>query len=246
MLLEAHAEVGGRPFDRVEALRLTYADASAQDLLRGLLAEYPGEVALVSSFGADSAVLLHMVARIDSDLPVLFAETQMLFEETLAYQRELSTQLGLTNVRSIRPDAGDLARLDPQDVLHGVDPDACCVIRKVAPLDRALRRYPVAISGRKRFQSATRAELEVFESELGQVRVSPLASWGARDIAAYLDAHELPRHPLVARGFASIGCEPCTTAVAPGEASRAGRWRGHAKTECGIHFGPDGALRRAS
>lgn len=229
---------------RLAALR--EGPARAEDILAGVLAAYPGETALVSSFGAEAAVLLHMVAQLDRTLPVLLVDTLLLFEETLAYQRSLATLLGLENVQHIRPDPQDLATLDAEDDLHRRDPDACCVIRKVAPLDRALRRYAVTISGRKRFHGATRARLDVFETDGRQIKVSPLADWTPRDIAAYLDTHALPRHPLVARGYPSIGCAPCTTRVAPGEDIRAGRWRGTEKVECGIHFGAEGPMRRAS
>jgi phosphoadenosine phosphosulfate reductase len=245
MLLDGNA-LSVAPLDRVDNLRLAYSDASAQEVLAGVLAEFPGEVALVSSFGAEAAVLLHMVAEIDRDLPVLMIDSLMLFEETLAYQRELSAHLGLTNVQHLRPDPNDLLRLDPDDTLHQRDADACCHVRKVAPLDRALRRFPVTISGRKRFQASTRAGLEVFEWDEVRLRVNPLAHWRAPEIRDYMDEHALPRHPLVAKGYPSIGCAPCTTRVLPGEDERAGRWRGIDKIECGIHFGADGRIIRAA
>lgn len=245
MRLDAGA-LRAAPLDRVEGLRLTYSEARPEDVLAGVLAEFPGEVALVSSFGAEAAVLLNMVAELDRNLPVLMIDSLMLFRETLDYQRSLSAHLGLTNVQHLHPDATDLARLDPDDTLHRRDPDACCVIRKVAPLDRALRRWPVTISGRKRFQASTRAALEVFEADDARLRVNPLAHWQAADIRAYMEAHDLPRHPLVAKGYPSIGCAPCTTRVLPGEDDRAGRWRGSEKVECGIHFGADGRILRAA
>jgi phosphoadenosine phosphosulfate reductase len=235
----------GDPVDRIAGLNLTYRNARAEDVLAGVVAEFPGQVAVVSSFGAEAAVLLDMAARVDRDLPVLLVDTLMLFEETLDYQLTLSDHLGLTNVQHIRPEPADLERLDPDDTLHRRDPDACCVIRKVAPLERALRRWPVAVSGRKRFQATTRAALQVFEADGDRLRVNPLAHWSAADLRAYMDAHDLPRHPLVARGFRSIGCWPCTTPVADGEDDRAGRWRGTDKVECGIHFGADGRILRA-
>lgn len=234
------------PLDRIDALRLTYAGAQAEDVLAGVLAEFPGEVALVSSFGAEAAVLLHMLAEVDPTTPVLMIDTLMLFEETLAYQRALAAHLGLSNVQHLRPDTEDLARLDPDGTLHRRDPDACCVIRKVAPLDRALRRWPVTVTGRKRFQASTRAALQVFEADESRLKVNPLAHWKAAEIRAYMDLHDLPRHPLVARGYPSIGCAPCTTRVLPGEDARAGRWRGTDKVECGIHFGADGRILRAA
>jgi phosphoadenosine phosphosulfate reductase len=235
----------GDPVDRVAGLNLTWRNARAEDVIAGVAAEFPGQVALVSSFGAEAAVLLGMVAEVDRDLPVLMVDTLMLFEETLDYQRTLSAHLGLTNVQHLRPEATDLARLDPDDTLHQRDPDACCVIRKVAPLDRALRRWPVAISGRKRFQASTRSALQIFEADGERLRVNPLAHWSAEDLRGYMDARDLPRHPLVAKGFRSIGCLPCTTPVAEGEDDRAGRWRGTEKVECGIHFGADGRVLRA-
>jgi phosphoadenosine phosphosulfate reductase len=241
-----HGALRAEPLDRVAALRLTYEGATAEDVLAGVLAEFPEEVAMVSSFGAEAAVLLKMVADIDPRLPVLMIDSKMLFEETLAYQRTLARHLGLSNVQHLHPDAMDLARLDPDDTLHQRDTNACCVIRKVAPLDRALRRWPVSITGRKRFQATTRAALEVFEADGDRLRVNPLAHWSAEDLRAYLDRHDLPRHPLVARGFKSIGCWPCTTPVAEGEDERAGRWRGSDKVECGIHFGADGRIIRAA
>ena len=241
---ERAAEFAMEPVDRLDALRLTWGGASAHDVLAGVLAEFPDQVAIVSSFGADAAVLLHMVSEIDRDAPVLLVDTLMLFEETLEYQRDLSAALGLARTCSMCGRSRGISHaLDPGDDLHERDPDACCVIRKVAPLDRALRRFPVCVSGRKRFQSSSRAALETFEADKGRLRVSPLSRWSAADLAAYMDAHSLPRHPLVARGYPSIGCAPCTSRVAEGEDVRAGRWRGTGKVECGIHFTADGVAR---
>jgi phosphoadenosine phosphosulfate reductase len=241
-----HGALRAQPLDRIAALRLAFGAGEAEDVLAGVLAEFPGEVALVSSFGAEAAVLLKMVADIDRDLPVLMIDSLMLFEETLEYQRTLSTHLGLRNVQHLRPEPTDVARLDPDGTLHQWDMDACCDIRKVLPLERALRHWPVSISGRKRFQAATRAELEVFEEDGERLRVNPLAFWSAQDLRDYMDLHDLPRHPLVARGFRSIGCWPCTTPVADGEDDRAGRWRGSEKVECGIHYGADGRILRVA
>ncbi|MFT3973003.1 MAG: phosphoadenylyl-sulfate reductase [Amaricoccus sp.] len=149
-------------------------------------------------------------------------------------------------MRIVRPTPEDLARVDPDDTLHQRDADACCDVRKVVPLDRALRRYPVSITGRKRFQASTRAALDLFEQDGERLKVNPLAHWNAQDLKAYMDVHALPRHPLVAKGFRSIGCRPCTTAVKDGEDDRAGRWRGTEKVECGIHFGADGRILRVA
>lgn len=231
---------------QAEALNAKYADAPAKDVLKA--AFELGQTALVSSFGADSVVLLHMAAEIDRNTPVLFLETGMLFAETLAYQREVADSLGLTDIRLIRPSNEDLFLHDPEGDLHGRDPDLCCTLRKVRPLELALQGFDAWITGRKRVQSASRADLALFEVEGGRIKVNPLAGWSGEDLAAYMDAHDLPRHPLVAQGYPSIGCAPCTSKVAPGEDPRAGRWRGREKTECGIHFvggvlvRPDGTL----
>ena len=196
-----------------------------------------GPAALVSSFGADSAVLLHMVAQVDRALPVIFIDTLLLFPETLAYQRDLAAHLGLADLRRITPDRVEVFEHDPDVALHGADPDACCDLRKARPLGRALDPFAAWISGRKRFQNGLRAGLQMFERDpvSAKVKLNPLAGYGADDLRAYMADHALPRHPLVARGFASLGCAPCTGPVAAGEDARAGRWRGRPKTECGIH-----------
>jgi phosphoadenosine phosphosulfate reductase len=177
-----------------------------------------------------------MLSRIDRNAPVLFIDTGMLFPETLAYQRSVAVALGLGDVRVIR--GAENAKADPDGALHLRDPDACCALRKTRPLEDALAPFDAWITGRKRFQSGRRADLHPFEAEpgTGRIKVNPLAAWSPNDAATYMDVHDLPRHPLVARGYPSIGCAPCTSAVAEGEHSRAGRWRGRDKDECGIHF----------
>jgi phosphoadenosine phosphosulfate reductase len=222
--------------ERIALLQDRYAEASAADILGAALREvFPGRIAIVSSFGAEAAVLLHLVAAIDRSTPVLFADTGRHFPETLAYRDALAAQLGLTGLRSVGPGASDIEALDP-DLTRAVrDPDGCCAFRKVKPLAGALVDFDAWVSGRKRFQAATRAELPVFEIEGAHAKINPLARWGAADLAAYAQEHDLPAHPLVARGYLSIGCAPCTSPVVPGEDPRAGRWRRLEKTECGIH-----------
>lgn len=207
---------------------------------------FPGRIALVSSFGAESAALLHMAAEIDRTLPVLFIDTQVLFPETLAYRDRLVERLGLADVRIIAPDPATLRAQDPETFLWSSDPDRCCAIRKVAPLARALEGFDAWISGRKRFQAATRAALPLFETEDDRMKVNPLANWSAAQISDYLARHDLPRHELVAQGYPSIGCIPCTSKVKPGEDARAGRWRGKSKTECGLHVGPLATMEPAA
>jgi phosphoadenosine phosphosulfate reductase len=212
-----------------------YEGADAKSLLRLALTLYGGRIALVSSFGAESAVLLHMVAEIDPATPVIFLDTGRLFAQTMLYRNELARRLGLSDVRTAQPQAWRLAQEDPDRLLSYKDPDLCCWIRKVEPLDEALTPFSAWITGRKRFQSSTRKRLAPFEAEAGRIKVNPLANWTARDVTHYLELHELPPHPLVADGYPSIGCVPCTSRVAAGEDARAGRWRGRDKVECGIH-----------
>jgi phosphoadenosine phosphosulfate reductase len=196
-----------------------------------------GQLALVSSFGAESVVLLHLVSVIAPHTPVIFIDTQMLFKETLDYQRELADKLNLTDIRLIRADRRDTEFEDPDGTLHQFDTDACCNLRKIAPLERALKGFDGWITGRKRFQGSTRAAIDFFENEGDKrLKVNPLAHWGRDDLEEYMVNNRLPRHPLVVQGYPSIGCEPCTSKVKPGEDPRAGRWRGTAKDECGIHF----------
>ena len=215
---------------------LPAADA-ALALVRQAASRWAGRLAVVSSFGADAAVLLHLVGTIDRSLPVLFLDTGQHFPETLAHRDALVRRLGLRDVRSIAPSAAALDAADPDATLHRRNAEACCVLRKVTPLEDALRDFTAWLTGRRRQQAGSRAALPAEEAlDGGQFRLNPLALWSAADIAAYLQAHGLPRHPLVAHGYPSIGCAPCTSRVAPGEDARAGRWRGQDKTECGIHF----------
>ena len=223
---------------RVKALNARYRHHSATAVLEHALRDDDlGQVALVSSFGAESVVLLHLVSVIAPETPVLFIDTRLLFAETLDYQRELAEKLHLCDVRTIRAAQPRVALADPDTILHQFNTDACCNVRKVEPLERALARFDGWITGRKRYQGGGREAVEFFEAE-GDIRikVNPLAHWGREDIEDYMVNNRLPRHPLVAKGFPSIGCAPCTTAVSPGEDPRAGRWRNTGKVECGIHF----------
>jgi phosphoadenosine phosphosulfate reductase len=224
--------------DAIAASRLEtrFARLPAPALLRLAIQDlYPGRIALVSSFGADSVTLLHMVSQIDKATPVVFVDTGQHFPETLDYRDRLVERLGLTNIVETTPDAATLAAEDPEKFLFASDPDRCCEIRKVAPLAATLDNYDAWITGRKGFQTADRATLPLFEAEGARVKVNPLVGWKAADLLAYIKQHELPPHPLVAKGFPSIGCLPCTSRVMPGEDPRAGRWRGKSKQECGIH-----------
>ncbi len=236
---------GFAPDLSVGALNAQLRQASAEEALHAAFALHGDRVALVSSFGAESAVLLHMVAELRPETPVLLVDTEMLFPQTLAYQQDLTAYLGLTDVRRIAQSREDLKARDPYGALHLTDPDTCCAMRKVEPLQGALVGFDASISGRKRFQAGTRTAMDIFETDdEGRMKVNPLADWKTVDVALYMDRHELPRHPLVAEGYPSIGCMPCTSTVEDGEDPRAGRWRGTEKVECGIHA-VDGAWTRS-
>ena len=193
--------------------------------------------AAISSFGAESAALLHLIAEQDKTVPVVFLETGQHFFQTLQYRSQLTEKLGLSDVRLVTPDAAEKADLDARDDLWKTDADACCDLRKTRPLARATAGFSALITGRKRYQNEDRAELLPFEVLEGVLRINPLAAWTAEDVEDHLVAHDLPRHPLVDQGYLSIGCWPCTRAVEAGEDARAGRWSGLDKTECGIHLG---------
>ncbi len=224
----------------IDELVARYGHLPADALLDWMCREaFPGRIAVVSSFGTESAVLLDMIARTDPATPVIFLNTGKLFAETLRYRDQLIARFGLRDVRDIQPRPAALATEDPDGRLWAKDPDRCCALRKTLPLDDALKGFDAWISGQKRFQAASRRTVPVIEADAaGRVKVNPLAHWSRQDIDAAFAATGLPRHPLEAEGFPSVGCIPCTTRVAAGEDPRAGRWRGLAKTECGIHRSP--------
>lgn len=242
-----------RIIDRIDtAPRYTDADAvrlnnmfrgrDTVEMLEILLRENMlGDAAIVSSFGAESAVLLHLIGSIDPTVPVLFLETGKHFPETLAYRDLLVKHIGLKDLRNITPSTDIIAKKDETGLRWSYDPDGCCEIRKVIPLKEALAPFDAQFTGRKAFQSATRAALPRFEVENGRLKVNPLADWDKARLEAYIAEHALPPHPLVELGYPSIGCSPCTSKVAPGEDPRSGRWKGWDKVECGIHTPVPGA-----
>lgn len=210
-------------------------DAHPLTILQKAFETFGPSLALVSSFGAESAVLLHLASRVSPTIPVLFLDTGMLFGQTLDYRKSLAAGLGLTDVRDLRPAFADLAVNDPKSDLWRTDIDGCCHIRKVLPLDRALASFDGWITGRKRFHGGDRLRLAVVEAADGKIKFNPLANWGKAELDAYVAEHALPAHPLVAQGFPSVGCWPCTKPAEEGADVRAGRWAGQDKTECGIH-----------
>jgi phosphoadenosine phosphosulfate reductase len=218
------------------ALDRALRDASPAKVIETALQTVGREhLALVSSFGTESAALLKVMADVDPAIPVVFLDTGWLFEETLAYRDTLIAALGLRDVRSIKPLEQTLSAEDPDRELWFSDPDACCRIRKVEPLARALKPFSAWINGRKRFQGGARAEIPVVEDDGAKLKFNPFANVSREEIEAIYKLAQLPPHPLVASGYLSVGCMPCSSRTALDEDARAGRWRGRAKTECGIH-----------
>jgi phosphoadenylyl-sulfate reductase (thioredoxin) len=215
-------------------LNAKYRDASATEIVRAAVARFPGRIAVLSSFGTEAAVGLHILAGVDRETPVLFLDTDRHFVPTLDYRDQLTQKLGLTDLRILTPKGADTR--DARGDLWRTDPDACCALRKVEPLAAVTPQFDALITGRKRFHGGSRLRLPVFEAVGGQIRVNPLANWSAEAIEAHFEAYDLPRHPLTQGGYRSVGCWPCTQPSSEEENVRAGRWRGLAKDECGIHM----------
>jgi phosphoadenosine phosphosulfate reductase len=222
----------------------TYAGLDGRDLIKAVVRDYGKRAALVSSFGAESSVLLHMVSELAPDLAVIFLDTEKLFPETYAYRDQLVEELSLTNVRVIKPDEKDLKIWDADGTLHQSSTDQCCHVRKTISLEKALSGFDVVISGRKRFHGAARAGLDFVSVQDGRMKVEPLAGFSGLDLHSYMVNHHLPSHPLKLRGYLSIGCMPCTVPGGTIDDPRAGRWAGSDKTECGIHFTSNGQVVR--
>lgn len=222
--------------DKAQRLNYLYGDASAAEIVVASVQEFGGALAAVSSFGADSSALLHLIAKVQPSLPVLFLQTNKHFPATLRYKMQLTEELGLSDVRDLLPDAALLKKHDPLGALCLTDKDQCCDLRKVQPLAQAILPFQAWLTGRKQFQAATRQNLSAFEAVGQHIRINPLRNWSAEQLEAYRETHYLPPHPLVEQGYRSIGCMPCTRAVSNEEDQRAGRWSGSGKTECGIHL----------
>lgn len=227
--------------------RLVAGGADAGEILRWAAAEV-SRFAATSSFGVDSAVLLHLLSIHAPDTPVIFLDTGLHFDETLAYRDHLADRFGL-DVVSVTPSltVADQRRLFASR-LSSSDPDTCCMLRKDLPLTAALAAVDGWASGVRRHQTATRAGVPVVGTAAkgGRtlVKVAPLATWTDDQVADYRRHHDLPPHPLETRGYRSIGCWPCTRPTAPDEDARAGRWADDDRDECGIHVDEDGRLVR--
>jgi phosphoadenosine phosphosulfate reductase len=228
---------------RLAALQDKAKGRDAHGILElALVEEFAGKTAVVSSFGAESAVLLKLVADIDPNTPILFLNTGKLFGETLRYRDRLQDVLGLGDLRSLSPSLDERQKKDPEGTLWSRDTDACCDFRKTIPLNRALEPFQAQVTGRKRFQTRERADMLPVEYFEGRYRFNPLWQWDLQQLEAFTQRNNLPPHPLVEDGYPSIGCMPCTRRVQAGEDYRAGRWAGTDKDECGIHLTDGGGI----
>ena len=221
---------------RARRLTATFGSSPSKEILdEAINRQFQGRIALVSSFGAESAVLLHLVASVNPQTPVIFLDTGKHFAQTLSYRKKLAREFGLENVIDVLPDVDEIAAEDPSGDLWNSNPDACCSLRKVRPLTSALDQVDAWITGRKQFHGGARTALPVFEASGQHVKVNPIVRWSKEELESYVVQHQLPPHPLVEHGYPSVGCWPCTHPSNDASDPRAGRWRGAAKTECGIH-----------
>lgn len=225
------------PEQRVARLNTELRGASAQEIIRVAIREFgQKQIAYVSSFGAESAAMLGLIADIDPHLPIIFIDTGMHFAQTLQYRDQLRDELHLADIRTVKPVAEEVKAVDPKGQLHKTEPDACCEVRKVRPLEPALRGFSAWITGRKRFHGGGRVNLPVIEYSEGRYKVNPLANWTQESVDHYFSERHVPRHPLVADGYPSIGCWPCTVRPTDPNDVRSGRWVGFKKNECGLHL----------
>ncbi len=223
----------------LESLNESLEKKTPQEIIAWAVKQFGKDLAMTSSFGPESGALLHMVSKIDPSMAILFLETGYHFPETLEYKKQLADLLGLTQVRDLRADPAKREKLiaDHAGVPYEKNPDLCCHINKVEPLDQALTGYKAWISGIRRKQTDFRKSIRIVEAyEGGLYKISPLANFTSRDIWWYLKEHKIPQHPLYEKGYLSIGCWPCTRPIQDGDDERSGRWAGKAKTECGIHL----------
>jgi phosphoadenosine phosphosulfate reductase len=228
--------LGETPDEKVARLNAELRGASAQEIIRAAVREFGRKITYVSSFGAESAAMLGLIAEVDPGMPIVFIDTGMHFHQTLQYRDTLRDFLKLSDIRTVHPVPEEVKAVDPKGVLNKTDPDACCEVRKVRPLEPALEGFDAWITGRKRFHGGGRAHLPVVELSESRYKVNPLASWTHEDVEAYFASRRLPHHPMVADGYPSIGCWPCTVRPEDPSDIRSGRWVGFKKEECGLHL----------
>ncbi|GAB4279729.1 MAG: hypothetical protein Kow0080_32180 [Candidatus Promineifilaceae bacterium] len=224
-------------FSQLDLIELNnlFESASPLEIIKWAWHTFKPKIAVTSSFQTQSVPLLHMISDTVPEMPIFFLDTGFHFAETLAYRDQLNKELNL-NVINLKPEMGhDKFQAEYGD-LYKRDPDRCCYINKVVPLQKALKGLDAWISGIRRDQTPQRRNIPaVSRMENGLYKICPMVTWTGRDVWQYIAKHELPEHPLLSQGFMSIGCAPCTRPVYMGEDERAGRWAGANKVECGLH-----------
>ncbi len=224
--------------NNIDELNTNFEKKQPQEIIKWAIEEFSDRLALTSSFGPESGTLLHMVSQIDKNVKVLFLETGYHFPDTLQYRDQLVDFLGLSNVVDLRANSERKDKIvkEYDGVPYEKNPDLCCQINKVEPLDEALKDQDAWISGIRRRQTDFRKSIQIIEEYEGEIyKISPLANFTSRDAWWYLKEHKVPQHPLFDKGYLSIGCWPCTRPVQEGDDERSGRWAGKSKQECGIH-----------
>ena len=232
----ANPDAGGEQTLDLARQNELFETATPEEILAWVTSGFAPDAVLTMSFQHEGVVIAHMLRGTAPETPILFIDTGYHFPETLAYRDQLVERFGfpIRNLTSVMPRAEFVAKYG--DDLYDRDPDLCCKINKVEPMQLALRGVRAWINGRRRDQATTRTRMPIVERlQGGIVKVNPLANWTARDTYRYLTQHDIPTHPLFEQGYTSIGCFPCTRPVLPGEDERAGRWAGKNKTECGLH-----------
>ncbi len=222
----------------VEIARLSheFESSTPQEILTWAIDTFWPQIALSSSFQTQSMPLLHMATQIRRDLLILFLDTGYHFWDSLIFREQIASQWKLNVLDLYRDSRWDHFARQHSRSLPLEDPDLCCYINKVQPMQKALQDLKAWITGIRRDQTAARAHAKILELQPdGLLKVNPLLNWSKVDVETYINQHNLPVHPLLVKGYRSIGCAPCTVAVGVNEDERAGRWAGRSKTECGLH-----------
>ena len=220
----------------VESLNRQFHKSSPLEIMKKSLNLFKNKIVYVSSFGTESAMILHMISEIDKNFPIILLNTNFLFSKTIDYKNELINIFKLNNFLEIFPNNADLKKYDPKDNLWKSNVEKCCEIRKVQPLKKFLENYDAWISGRKAYQGGERIDINPFEINNGKIVVNPLANFEQKLVSEYFLNHNLPRHPLFNEGYLSVGCTHCTHKSSNKNNPRSGRWVNQIKTECGIHY----------
>ncbi len=220
----------------ISTLNKDYQNLAPEEILKASIKKFGNKITYICSFGTESAIILHMISKIDKNFPIFLLNTHFLFPETIVYKNILLKELGLSNCQDIFPDELLIKNEDPENNLWKNNIDRCCEIRKVKPLDTILKNFSSWISGRKSYHQGERIDLKPFELLNQKIVVNPLINIKKKEADNYFEVNNLPKHPLLKKGYFSIGCIHCTFKTTDRLKIRSGRWKNKMKTECGIHL----------